>query len=107
MCSSFRILKNRTLFGHETDCQSGMSRLMRGLSIFALCKMVEVLLLLLAYALMLDCLLEGNVRDEVVIPAPVAHQAFLRTLAEARREGGRGAAGVPGRLHREDRPALR
>jgi hypothetical protein len=70
--------------------------------------MVEVLLLLLAYALMLDCLLkESYVRDEVVIPAPVAHQAFLRMLAESRREGGRGAAGVPGRLHREDRPALR
>ena len=69
--------------------------------------MVEVLLLLLAYALMLDWLLKGNVRDEIVLPAPVAHQAFLRMLAEARREGGRGAAGVSRRLCREDRPALR
>ena len=63
--------------------------------------MVEVLLLLLAYALMLDCLLkESYVRDEIVVPAPVAHQAFLRMLAEARREGGYRAAGVPRPLRR-------
>ena len=70
--------------------------------------MVEVLLLLLAYALMLDCLLkESYARDEIVVPAPVAHQALLRMLVESRREGGYRAAGVPGRLHGEDRPALR
>ena len=59
--------------------------------------MVEVLLLLLAYALMLDWLLRANV-DEVV-PVPVARRAFLR-LAEARREGG-AARG------RREGPALR
>ena len=64
--------------------------------------MVEVLLLLLAYALMLDWLLRANVRDEVVVPVPVVRRAFLR-LAEARREG-RGAAGAPGR---REGPALR
>jgi hypothetical protein len=85
-----------------------MSRFTRGLSTFGLCKMVEVLLLLLAYALMLDCLLkESYVRGEIVVPAPVAHQAFMRMLAEARREGGQGAAGVTRLLRREDRPALR
>ena len=68
---------------------------------FALCKIVEVLLLLLAYALMLDCpLKESYVRDEIVVPVPVAHQAFLRMLAEARREGGYRAAGVPRLLRR-------
>jgi hypothetical protein len=61
--------------------------------------MVEVLLLLLAYALMLDWLLKGsNERGEVVVP--VVRQAFLRMLA--RREGGRGAAGVARRLRRGD-----
>ena len=45
--------------------------------------MVEVLLLLLAYALMIDWLMRE-------VPVPVVRRAFLR-LAEARR--GRGAAG--------------
>jgi hypothetical protein len=55
--------------------------------------MVEVLLLLLAYALTLDWLLKN---DEVAVP--VMRQGVLRLLAESRR-GGRGAVG------RQHRPA--